>query len=264
VAILSTILPGVRTLRAPLAAGALVLFAIWLAVAPVKPAAKQTGVPGILHTGYDSLSPIAATAVLTAAAYLVGSVVFTMETWAAEFWIRNAWSAALINWLEGQVVDPDALDGTAREKYEALITAKRKSARGFPGELLSPIWAPRGSLRLRQEEWRFVRYRLMSQHPELFAELDRLESEGDLRLAVGPPIAALGIVAAWKTGPLLPAVLIAAASAAIGIASMLTSLRAANQAEELVVDLLRTGMVELPLLEEVRRTRRTESRRNWV
>jgi hypothetical protein len=80
---LASLLPGLRTIRAPLAAGYVLLLAALLAFAPVYPSRSQaTGVVADLYSLYDAAGKGPAFAAITFAAYLVG-VVSVEVTWFA-------------------------------------------------------------------------------------------------------------------------------------------------------------------------------------
>ena len=69
--VLTNLLPGLRDLRAPLSAGFLWLFVIYLAVAPLD--ADPDGVVGTVDDLRKDLGPVAQTAALAFAAYILGS-----------------------------------------------------------------------------------------------------------------------------------------------------------------------------------------------
>jgi hypothetical protein len=76
---LSTLLPGVRELRAPLAAGYILLLAAWIALEPRIPeAAEATGLVATLYRLNDALSGFGLAAAATFAAYLIGSLSITL------------------------------------------------------------------------------------------------------------------------------------------------------------------------------------------
>ncbi len=72
---LAALLPGLRDLRAPVAAGYLWLFGLWLVFAPhLEPSAHPTGVVHDVVTLGNAAGRAAVTAAVTFAAYLVGVV----------------------------------------------------------------------------------------------------------------------------------------------------------------------------------------------
>jgi hypothetical protein len=135
-------------------------------------------------------------------------------------------------------------------RYQAL-TISRDDA--IPSRTNPLRWRPKhlrnSGLRYRQEEYRLVRFRLLSNHPELFAELHRIESESELRITIAPPILALGIVVAARTPSLIGAIAITACAFLLALLSAISSLRAAMQAEKILVDLIKWEIVALPWLE---------------
>jgi hypothetical protein len=76
---LSTLLPGIRELRAPLAAGYMWLLAGWIVLEPRIPeAAEATGLVATLYRLDDALSGFGLAAAATFAAYLIGSLSITL------------------------------------------------------------------------------------------------------------------------------------------------------------------------------------------
>lgn len=71
--VLTNLLPGLRDLRAPLSAGFIWLFVIYLAVAPLP--ADPHGLIGSVDDLRNELGPVAQTAALTFVAYVLGSFV---------------------------------------------------------------------------------------------------------------------------------------------------------------------------------------------
>jgi hypothetical protein len=76
---LTTLLPGIRELRAPLAAGYIWLLAAWIGLEPSIPeAAEATGLVATLYRLNDALSGFGLAAAATFAAYLIGSLSITI------------------------------------------------------------------------------------------------------------------------------------------------------------------------------------------
>ena len=90
-----------------------------------------------------------------------------------------------------------------------------------------------------------ARFRLLSEEKELFHDVDRLSAEGEFRLAVTPPLAAVTVVLAvsesllWL-GALLPLYLLVL----LGIARQ-------EQSGDRIVYAIRAGKVRTPLLEQL-------------
>jgi hypothetical protein len=68
-------------------------------------------------------------------------------------------------------------------------------------------------------------------------------------LAVALPILAIGIVIAIRTPSLIGAIAITAGAFLLALLSTISSLRAAMQAEKILVDLIKSDVVALPWLE---------------
>ena len=241
--VLGSVLPGVRALRAPFAAGAVTLLALWLLVEDHLP--DDPGANGI----YEALlqlravtSAIGPTALVAFAAYLLGALVTTATDIVASYFF-----GIRIGWLANRAND------FGREESRKLLSRVPESdlrddlvARW--NHLYHPEAATRRKrLRSIQQEWRLVRLRLLREHPEAFTEVDRLDAEGEFRRAlIGPVIFLGGVVCVRLEG--------AAAVLAGGISLMLAGFLyiAARQmtveAEQAMADLVVDGPVTLPII----------------
>ena len=94
--LLGTLLPGVRDLRAPLAAGAILLLAGWIAFEPatLPPADKASGLYKAVLDLNDFLS-IGVTAVAAFVASIIGGVLSTLTAMVVNWFLRSAWSQDL-------------------------------------------------------------------------------------------------------------------------------------------------------------------------
>jgi hypothetical protein len=132
--ILATLVPGLRASRAPLAAGALWLLALWLAVEPSLPKAgeKTTGLIGSLLAVDDVIGSVGASILLGFAAYLMGSL-----------------SEALLDDLRSMLAAARRLSLLEKRETILAVTARQKaegsSFRGTPSEYfaLQPSWFAR-------------------------------------------------------------------------------------------------------------------------
>jgi len=95
--VLASLLPGLRNIRAPLAAGYVLLLAAWLWLVPIlSPLPTESGVVADLYSLYTAASRAVAIAAMTFAAYLIGVV--SIELTQLGFLIINAaiWIAYLL------------------------------------------------------------------------------------------------------------------------------------------------------------------------
>lgn len=72
---LASVIPGLREIRAPLAAGYLWLLCAWLALSDAFPSEQEaTGIYAAVFDLRDAVSAVGVAIVLSAAAYLVGAI----------------------------------------------------------------------------------------------------------------------------------------------------------------------------------------------
>jgi hypothetical protein len=255
---LANMLPGARAIRAPLSAGVIAVLAIWLAFQPqdnAELAGHITPLKNVVGTaGVTVLAGIVT--------YVTGAVVTTTSDFVVQLVIAGGWFKPLAGWLETEVArrDPDQMivkrdgsirDGGITERYHRLCDGSGKH-----GYLKSPrkrmrenILVVHENIRVVQQEWRQVHFRLMEEKPELFSEVDRLESEGEFRIAIARPVAGLGIAAAFRGGsPWL-----AAAGVAAGVLLARGGVAITGQAERAVADFVLDERVKLPFLDAVER-----------
>jgi hypothetical protein len=81
-AMLANLLPGVRQLRAPLAAGYLWLFALWLVLEPALPTETEAqGLAASIYRLGDLVTAFGLAVVVSFAAYLIGSLSVSLVSW---------------------------------------------------------------------------------------------------------------------------------------------------------------------------------------
>ncbi len=271
--VLASVLPGLRQLRAPLAAGYLWLFAAGLALAELipRPAAVQTG---ILRDIYDAAAVAGQSAIAVAAtftAYLVG--VLSVQATAVLLptlrvlrkqtpigsrtrRVPTAPSAAGQQMLREAVLDQLAVryDGDP-ELADKL--AQTRTLCGTPGEL-SDSATRRALLDVRFDIDAYARnlehdlplmpLRLLGEEKEreIYGEFDRTRAEAEFRAAVALPIAALVVVIAvrasawWLLALVVPALLV------------LEAWRQAATAADVLAESIRARAPHSPALDDVR------------
>lgn len=231
--ILASLLPGVRAIRAPLAAGLVLLLAIWLAVEPSLPvAAEATGVYKSLTRLGELDQSFGAVALVALTAYLVGSM-YVVIAGVAMRWVVTRWPKL-------QVVGPDGRLGTAfvrprhaeseterdlqqtvqlltgllpsRAETEHLARHIADAVEPRLREFLRTTEASNAehataldraarfvAKRLLDEDWDSLPLSLIGTQPQLYAEVDRFRAETEFRAALAGPAAALIAVLAVRT-----------------------------------------------------------------
>lgn len=266
---LASLLPGVREIRAPLAAGYLWLFALWLALEPFPSAEEATGLEAAVIDLADAATPVAVGVVLSFVAYLVGSL--------SEVLVQRyrRWLSVPVNAYGGPSGGrrmrgvPDllcssngyySLQVVAAERVreaESKLQAAGRSLENVPREFRPPVELVPGETLasvasaqladLAFFELPLTSTRLMWEQPELFSAVDRLRAEAELRWALPLPLVVTLLVVAirdhwtWILGLLVVALVLYQAG------------RRERDAGDLVVDAVWIGRVEAPAFERLRR-----------
>jgi hypothetical protein len=256
-------MPGLRELRAPLAAGYLWLLALYLAIEPHVPDAKDAhGLYATLLHLRDAASSVGVAVAISFAAYIVGSLSEgllgrlwqedRLESAGSRLW-TTPYTSNGAEALQAEIsARTQALDGVSQQGRFGWATPFVESDdRGRQGTTGSPdldalvheyqvfsapaaiagtsrrvlIYEPgvpdgvswwQGPESLNEDtadpmvrrflsdrvvrEFRLMRTRLIGEEPQLFALVDRLQSEAEFRFAIVPPLAALGIAVAYRSG----------------------------------------------------------------
>jgi hypothetical protein len=177
---LANILPGLREIRAPLAAGYLWLFFGYLVFgAPER--RDATGLEQKLIDLGDALSPVGLAVAASFVAYLVGSL-----SLAAARMLGEGLSSIVQN-LRSRDLPSMRLSERGQSTLEEIVGER------YVAGLIGSVGEARRLAREIVEDLDLVRTRLMGREPELFAEVDRLSAEADLRAAITLPLAGLAI-----------------------------------------------------------------------
>jgi TPR repeat protein len=225
--VLASLLPGLRELRAPLAAGYLWLVAAWLAFAGLIPRPDQAD--GIFKDVYDVAIAAGAPATAAAAsfaAYLIG-VLSVQATATAMPMLRVLRRRRVIgDGLRPGVATPSAagkralreavLDQLADRYLKDAELAKRlEETRAVCAEA-RPVTDPdtrRALLDVRfdvdwyarafEQDLALMPLRLLGEEKEreIYGEFDRLRAEAEFRASVALPLAAVVGVVAWRVSP---------------------------------------------------------------
>ncbi|MFD9629902.1 hypothetical protein [Streptomyces violascens] len=214
---LASLLPGIREIRAPLAAGYIWMITLWVIFSESIP--KKNGAQGIWKTAYQLSSMVgvpATLAAITFAAYLFGCLL-EIRARSIVHWFRFSewrWSfhqKILGNPLAGQLDDPRMLNWT--ERPETIRGAAELHSLILPDESFTyvrrPDWGSRASrsalidlaIHIRRTGGREVdlystmgRFgdeldqlpiRLQARNADLYGTYDRATAEADFRVNVG-------------------------------------------------------------------------------
>jgi|GEM_PF-1725636 len=177
-------LPGARELRTPLVTGVCLALAVWVLFGDGFPTSAEA--TGFVARGYDAAGAVGATTVLVLASfacYLVGSV----------------YVSALLPAVKVLLTRP-RLAGQYRYPFELVVFVddelRYAAGRELSGE-------EKDLVRLVADETfrtaTTLRPRLLVASRDLYDEMDRDETEADLRLGLAMPLAllAVGVAAEW-------------------------------------------------------------------
>jgi hypothetical protein len=224
---LANVLPGLRELRAPLAAGYLWLLFAWMVWGDKLPS-KSEEVADPARTPLDrffELEPVVSSigfAVLASvAAYVVGSIVIDVQTA-----LGRTMGAALLRLIGGRAIEPgplalagsglSTLSGWANDRETELRELMQRDdavSRLVPDVELNRAthFAARSYIAANRD---LLKTRLLDASEPLHSELDRPDAEATFRMAIWPPLTALVIylaleVSSWWWFALVAPVLLA-------------------------------------------------------
>jgi len=262
-----------REVRAPLAAGAILLFAIAIAVEPEVPDKEAaTGLLASFIAVGDGLGPLGRGAAAAFVAYLLGSIVQAASGWFAgqfSFSRRPVGQSILLpaglglqvfagdKVLVAEAELESAFGKNLRQLAEDGALADAPLFRLFEhhvrnDERLSPKDSEKVANLLAvsiSSELALVHRRLLGVEPEWSGEVDRFEAEAELREAIALPVLILGVVCSFRIADLLVAAGAFIATTAFTTALLFQGSRRHWQAEETLIDALRVGRVQAPALE---------------
>ncbi len=192
--ILANALPGFRDVRAPLTAGYMWLLFAWLSATP-NIDHMTGGIGGSLHDLSQRVGPIWTALAAGVAAYLIGSI--------------SQGASSIVREIALEFPPFDGISMSFNFQVNQSLRASKKRGEGLLGSAESdPAISHKAAENLRRQfDQRFETARneaerelelpamlLVGDQEGLFAEVDRLRAEGELRMAVFPPLAALGIL----------------------------------------------------------------------
>jgi hypothetical protein len=226
--LLTSLLPGIRELRTPLAIGYVWLISAWLILEDRIP--RERPPEGELAALWDLGTAAGTTAILAAvtfAAYLIGSIleidpqgrigqaISPIFLWKTNIAVsRNLISVStiqsLLNHLQ-QIPGPPPLrsktegdpEGRSDERKQVVQEMRRLGL-----DRLSPLPMPTAILGMNRilafmqivfEEIPQIATRLQVNNAELFGKYDRLLAEASLRVNVAPPVTVLLMLIIWQS-----------------------------------------------------------------
>jgi hypothetical protein len=179
----ANLLPGVRELRAPLAAGYLWLLFAWLILPIERPTAKaakqDTGTLGRLYELEPLVGPIGLAVVVSIAAYLLGSLTLGLAPWWRRMGLRQRRAEAAAE-RSGEPAPPARWPWTRSYWRNRLRTIENELWRKYTGRLASARMSPLQGLKLwlvssrvtpsgrdRLMTWADRRYRDLGDDPQV-------------------------------------------------------------------------------------------------
>jgi hypothetical protein len=281
--LLASILPGLRQVRAPLAAGYLWLVVLWVLFEPVFPArATADGLAASFYRAAELLSLAGLGIFLSFAAYLLGSLSSSALTPLLQRLLRpgeSGWRTPLspqaraaleqvVKGTQNQLVSALAFGGIEVDRFlDAHIVADERGLEHAPSKIRreGAFVPPLGSLRpVDSDSKRAARLartvlddldvvaktRLLGRDQELYAEVDRNRAEVEFRFAVIPPILALALASGARGGWWLLLVL-ALAGLALAWGLFVDGVRAEKTANQILLQAIADRRVRAPTLERL-------------
>lgn len=246
--ILASALPGFRDIRAPLTAGYMWLIFLYLVV---QPDFDQRPTDEFLASAFDlaeRAGPVWVAVAVSTVAYLVGSITEGLTELVYGAWLRRAGpqSAPLERPRDRdeESYDRRILDSFDDQEQRGVMILRRR-------DLPESVWDEwREGLNDYVAEQRISARRepdlpamlLVADDPTLFAEVDRLRAEGDLRLTVALPLTALIVLMASNQGWVW----------AIGLAGVAAlgyqGIQKRRDSRTLIIDAIQMGKIKSPSL----------------
>ena len=260
--VLSSLLPGFREVRAPLIGGYFWLFAGWLALEPWPGREETHGVVSAVADLSASLPDSVVLAAVSLAAYIIGSLaeeITQLGRGLSPTGDPTLYTPSGATWRGHHSMYQ--LAGEIASDAQRQLRMKNHTLADVPTEVIEEgdgyslgsgeddqLWQLREALtRQAMRELPLVRTRLMDDQPALFASSDRHQAEGELRIAVALPLAAIVIILALKTTPLfLGALLVPMALIGQGIMKQ-------RRSRDELIDAMFIGKVRPPVFDRLTR-----------
>jgi hypothetical protein len=270
-AMLTNLLPGVRQLRAPLAAGYLWLFALWLVLEPALPTETEAqGLAASIYRLGDLVTAFGLAVVVSFAAYLIGSLSVSLVSWPSPRTLSipgrrtRSWSSPLSPHAETALSD---MAGSIGTELQGVISKVGLDVGEFldqngipspPADLDSKI-SYRAKPRLRRKDRAFIGpgaaepadYEALDRN-RIATAVDRFRAETEFRIALELPLLVLGIVIGLRAGwPWLAVSILV--SGALCVALFADAVKVQRRANDLLVDVLIDDRVLSPTVERLRK-----------
>lgn len=191
--ILANALPGFRDLRAPVIAGYMWLLFAWLWIQPDPDRRPHNPIGAALYDLAQDVNQIWVGLAVGVAAYLVGSVSGAVSNFVKNLTLVFSAVWSLSSTQEEALLPPITRARALLEAAQPRLTAQRFAH--LEGLLERRAEAARDEVR---RELDLPAILLVGDQPELFAEVDRLRSEGELRTAVSLPLVAIAVLCAFE------------------------------------------------------------------
>ena len=246
--ILANALPGFRDMRAPLTAGYLWLLFAWILA---RPDVSQPPENPVLRSAYElatGVGPVWVGIAVGTLAYFVGSVTQIVT----DYLERRFSPSALVRrrMVREFEADPSHRHMRVRDMPSGVLIEETRMAVEEAIESASPTDAEQ-----EKWEWRFQSGHrealdratseldlpatlLVGNEPALFAEVDRMRAEGELRITVAPPLILLTVLVALGWSPWV-------CCALFGVVALVW--QGGNrkaESRQLIEDAMRTGRIE--------------------
>lgn len=279
---LSSLLPGLREVRAPLIGGYLWLCGLWLAVGPSLPArSRASGLLGDVVELADRLPQWAVFGGISVVAYLIGTLVEDLVRAVRQ---RQSATYAYEEFTDYGKRPRANASPQADTSLHLLISERVREAHGeltTAGEGISSLsqtliretdeaygveneWAEDAEGQQLQlatalhtqtlRELGLVGFRLMGDEPVLYGNVDRTRAEAELRLAVALPLVFIGVVLGFRVGgPWWVGAIVAIGLAALGGVLIWQGQIREERANDALVDAMFINKVQPPALDQLRR-----------
>lgn len=239
---LTSLLPGLRELRTPLAAGYVWLVDAWIIFGVHLPRHRPADGPLALVWDLGTfVGPTVVLAVTTFVAYLAGSILEIDPTRLWDFGGRPDRVTNVLNRLRSRTrvlawVRFPALSASAKQD---LTTVAREADPDMDAESLDVVYGR--TLR----EVRQLATRLQVANAELHDKYDRLLTEATFRLNIAPPLTILLLAIIWQSHLDIPWKLLGTLVSALSVVVLLRQvIRKVAHSNEVIMQALVIGLVE--------------------
>lgn len=228
----ASLLPGLRDLRNPIAAGALWLFALWLCVREQIPTrAEATGLLSGLYDLGDALGAGVLVGALGFVAYLAGVILSLIPNF-----LMTVTKKSYISLYSARRAGLDAVTNAGRRAID----------RGVPARVVQDFIEGRGGFFVT-DDMRVVATRLHAADPGIFDDFDRAYAEAEFRFGAAIPTALCGILATVSFVPFSAMTgLGIAVSLIAGVLLLVFAAVRLRESDEILWEAEQAGIIESP------------------